>query len=731
MNITRRKFLEIVAGTGAGILLSQTPIGRLVPVVKGKRVPLPEEEEYYVKTACFLCPAHCGIEARVYNNRVVGIRGNDLHPITRGGVCAKGLSAIHMLYHPDRLKTPLKRKGDRGSGRWVPVKSDQAIDEISRVLKELKNKGASNKLFIWNGRPYGTMDILFSKFMKLYGSEKYYREDLTAAWKEVVSITQSANLVPAWDIENSACILSIGANLFDGWFDVTGMSRAFGQFRARRGKLIHIDPRYSVTSSKADHWVKIKPGTFYEVVMGIIYVIIKEEIYEKNFVNNYASNFEKFKNFVLKEGRLDIIEKKTGVPSGEIYLIAREFAERKPSIAMGGWDVIKSEEDVQTLLLIHSLNFITGNFETKGGIYFPHALPYYKEQNVEKKFESEIPVEKGDVIFLYYSNPLYKYPGNKELMEILSRASLIVNFSPFMDETAEISDFIIPDHTFLERWQDAPSLPFYPVRCVSVTRPVVNPLFDTVHTGDFVINVAQKIDEKMSSEFPWKDFKEFMFENLKYIYNSKAGASFSDEFESSQIKSMEESGFWIPFYKTEKEFFDSLEKTGGWFDPAYTEGEWPRIIKTKDRKFRFPEPGMLKKQHRQKEEGVYLYPFLPLTYTYGTDTALPLLHEIMGFRVGVKWDGWCEISKGTAEKLKLKDGEFIRIEGQEGNIKLKVKIVEQHAEDIIVVPLGLGHKSFTKFAKNIGENPLRIIPLKFNKNTFVLHGFKVKIKKIG
>lgn len=745
----RREFLKLIGSGTVGVILSQTPIGRLIPLVKAKSVPLPSEEERYITSACLLCSAGCGIRVRVYNGIAKSVTGNPYHPISRGGLCPKGLSAIQYLYHPNRIQTALKRVGKKGDNKWEPVEFDQAINEIVEKLLKIRAK-SPEKVMFWNGRPYGLMDKLIERFMKVLGAPRYYREkDWFSIWSLTTKLTQGVTLSPIFDIKNSDYVLSVGANLFDGYPDLVGIGRQYAKFRegvkGKRGKLIHVEPHLSITAIKADRWIQIKPSSYFYFVLGILYVLIKENMIANEFVKSFTSNSKEFREFVMKNGKLNIVESKTGVPSGTLYLIARELYEANNPLVISGFMSLRDENALRVSLLVHSLNALLGNFEKDGGIKFSRKIPYKKFSepkldSIAKRFKDLEFIENPDfdnppeALFIYYTNPVYKYPDTETITSFLLKTPLVVSFSPYMDETSLFADYILPDHTFLERWQDAPSLPFYEELALAIARPVVKPVFNTRHTGDVILTIAKKLDTNAKGNFPWKNFKEFMFDGLEGLYESRMGSYFSDEFEVSQLMIMEESGFWLPPYKSTADFKKKIIERGGWCEPSYHKNEWKRIFKNKSTKFIFPNKKLLAISERKgnKENGLYLYPFLPLSSSFGTDTVVPFVNEVLGFRVNTIYDSWCEISSKLAEKMGVKDGDVVEIEGPNGTAKVKVKIIEGTSDEIVALPLGFGHEAFGKYAKGVGINPLKLVPLKFNKETgtMVFEGFRVKIRRL-
>src|SRR5512142_3051681 len=143
MTIGRRDFLRLVqtaaAATGCAPLLSSCggPRRSRARLAPGAMPPRGAEESWVVST-CGACPGGCGIRARLVAGRLVGIAGNPLHPVNRGGLCPLGLAGAHAVYHPDRVRSPLRRSGPDGSGELRPIPWDDALAELGARLRDLR-----------------------------------------------------------------------------------------------------------------------------------------------------------------------------------------------------------------------------------------------------------------------------------------------------------------------------------------------------------------------------------------------------------------------------------------------------------------------------------------------------------------------------------------------------------------------------------------------------------------
>src|SRR3989304_5206565 len=175
MTISRRTFLKASGATGATVAVASVTPPLLAPLFEGGQTEAAVQalEEKWVPSVCLQCPAGCGIRVRVVNGRAVKIEGNPLHPINEGRLCPKGQAGLQFLYDPDRIKTPLRRVGERGSGQWEPIGWDEAITEVAAKLKDIRDRGEAHTLVFMSGRNRGQMGGFIDRFMKTYGSPNH------------------------------------------------------------------------------------------------------------------------------------------------------------------------------------------------------------------------------------------------------------------------------------------------------------------------------------------------------------------------------------------------------------------------------------------------------------------------------------------------------------------------------------------------------------------------------
>ncbi len=771
MKISRRDFLKMGGGAGVAIALgggfwkwSQ------FPVTENPNIP---GVERWIPTICGQCMGGCGVLARIIDGWAVNIIGNPLHPVNRGTLCPKGIAGLQGLYDPDRIRSPLKRAGKRGEGRWQPISWDEALFTITESLKKLRKDGESHRLAVLGGRYRGLMRSLWERFLEAFGSPNYIDNQFQweGATTEGLYLTQGIYSLPAYDFENARYILSFGSGLLESYWSPVQALSAYGQFRRgnpeRRGKLIQIEPRLSITGIKADEWLPIQPGAEGLLALGIATMMIKEGLYNKDFVSNLSFGFENwidasgkehlgFKEFIVSEYDPDVVSRRTGAPIDSIIRLAREFASNQPSLAIGFRDRPFHQ------MAVSILNGLVGNIDTSGGILIPRAVPLQSLPPVGKDTIAQkgLQVERIDggkkpslmlqqpylfarnvisgkpyrpeVLFLYYTDPLFSNPNPDLFSKAFAQIPLIVSFSPYMDDTTSFADLILPDRTPLERWQDDPVFLNNGFPVLGIRQPVIEPLYQTKATGDVLLHLAKSLGGEVQNALPWNDFKEILLYGIKGVFDAKRGDTFGLQFEQAWTRLLERGGWAAPSYKTFEEFWKQLQEKGGWWDPIYDFKEWDRVFRNPTKKFEFhaqslkqihptftskdlkdlsffPHWEEWKKADDEKEYPFHLNVFRTMTLTGSRNANQPWLQASVGSHVFERWETWVEINPETAKRLGIADEDWVWVESPKGKMKVRAKLYKGAMPDVVSIPFGEGHTSGGRWCKGLGENPYRLI----------------------
>ena len=249
-----------------------------------------------IRSACRGCHGVCQVLVHMEGDRVIKVTGDPDSPTSRGYLCPKGASAPELLYHPDRLKYPLRRAGNRGENRWDRISWDEALGEMTEKFEKIKREDgpAYVALAQGTGRPYMNLSL---RFANAFGTPNFVAvAHICYAPRQLAGLVTLGQM-PVTDVygfggEFPSCLVIWGCNVTE-----TGASDGMcgGMIRralAKARKVIVVDPRRIGPAEKADHWLQIRPGTDGSLALAMIHTMITEDLYDHDFVNNYTDGFD-------------------------------------------------------------------------------------------------------------------------------------------------------------------------------------------------------------------------------------------------------------------------------------------------------------------------------------------------------------------------------------------------------------------------------------------------------
>ena len=379
MKLTRRNFLSWASLSAVGAVACEGFGIRRGELKYQSPAQLPEDlvaglDNWYA-TLCRVCPSHEGILVRVMEGRAKKIQGNPMYPTNQGKQSARCDGGLQALYHPDRLAGPLRRNGPRGSGLFEPIAWP---DALAALRGELQRHGAGMLLVTEPLR--GHLGMVASRFAKAVGGRHLGFESIdNITYRTAVKNVFGQDVLPDFDLEHANYLISFGADFLSTWLSPTRWGRGYGEFRqgqgrTRRGTLVQVDPRFSMTAANADRWVPVKPGTEGLLALSMAYVILAEERQAR------GADVAALEAFIP-----EAVAPKIGIPDGlaglrpaeTIRQLAREFADPKnfPSLAIGGGEATAHSNGVFNLEAIYALNYLVGSVGTPGGIKFNPGSP--------------------------------------------------------------------------------------------------------------------------------------------------------------------------------------------------------------------------------------------------------------------------------------------------------------------------------------------------------------------
>ncbi len=329
-------------------------------------------------TSAFDCGGRCPMRVHVENGVITRIEGDDF-PDTEKQLraCARGRAYRHFVYHPDRLKYPMKRTGEKGEGKFERISWDEAMDTIVGELRRVKETYGNAAIFFRGGGNLASLHTpgpLSNVLSKFGGYTAHYGNISSegAVWAVMATYGDVYVGNSREDLLNSRLIIMWG---WDPVRMISGTDCVYNLLKAKEAgiKIICIDPRYHDSAALlADEWIPIRPGTDTAMMVSMAYVMLKENLHDKAFLDKYTVGFDKFSDYVLgiEDGVAKTpawAEKITGVPAKTIERLAREYATTRPACLMDCQGPARGEFGEQYSRCAITLTAMTGNIGKHGG----------------------------------------------------------------------------------------------------------------------------------------------------------------------------------------------------------------------------------------------------------------------------------------------------------------------------------------------------------------------------
>jgi anaerobic selenocysteine-containing dehydrogenase len=416
----------------------------------------------------------CALLVGVEDNRIVQIKGDPEGYLNKGYTCYKGRVSADRLSHPDRLRYPLKRSGERGEGKWQRISWEEALDEIARNLLRIKEQYSARAVGFGVGMPKGLEHFVLIRLANLFGSPNVVAsQDVCHAPREVTGV-HTCGFYPVADLHNpTQVILSWASNLLSTSEEGQIAGLLLEQLK-NGARLIVVDPRRTELAEKADLWLQLRPGTAQALALGFLHVVIEESLYDKEFVEQFTHGFEDLARHVRRYSPEKVAEI-TWVPADLIRRAARLYAEAKPAALQWGNAI---EHDIHAFDAARSLvclMAVCGNLETPGGninAYDPKIMglgEFVRADLIPEKRKEMISARHGVIprfmtvppayfrqavlkdepypVRGYYgmcTNPLVAWANSDVTYEALKRLDFVAMAEIFMTPTASMADIVLP-----------------------------------------------------------------------------------------------------------------------------------------------------------------------------------------------------------------------------------------------------------------------------------------------
>jgi thiosulfate reductase/polysulfide reductase chain A len=682
--ISRRDFLKIGATASAAL-----SVGSFIPpqVAQAARQAghLDAQGDGYIPSMCEMCVWRCGLIAKVKDGRVVKLEGNPEHPHSRGNLCPRGQSGLMNTYDPDRVLTPLIRVGKRGEGKFRKASWEEALDLTAAKMLEIKDQFGPEAMVF--SSTHNLSQVQFENLLYAYGSPNYGTQRSLCFNAMITAFLLTYGIEePARNYENVEFILMVGRNMMEAisTSETSELSHAID----RGAKLVYLDPRYTKTASKASEWIPIRPGTDAAFLLAMINVIVSNELADCEFVKQYVVGCDGIQEAVSRYTP-EWAEPITGVPAADIERIAREYAAAKHNaLAHPGWRTSNFLNSFQTERAIATLNALSGNVLTPGGcltanvaaegagLGAPSQPPYPRVSALRLdgtpwKYPL-VPLKLGvfqemrDAIltgepyqahgwFISRQNPIMSLPDRAKTLQAFGKMDFIITVDIIMNDTAWFSDVVLPEASYLERYD-----PLLTVGDKTFLRqPVIEPQGESRSALWIYKQLAERLG--LGDYFQYSDEEDYIRQQLAPLGVSLEEVKARGYVEMPQDGNEDEIVFNTASGKIEV-YSETLANAG--FSP------WPTWEAP-------PEPGI---------NEFYLLTGKVAQHTqFGTQNN-QLLHKYSN-------EPRLWMNAKTAAKLGLADGDWVEITSKVGTAHSILLATEAIRPDCVYLTPGYGHLS--------------------------------------
>jgi len=652
----RRRFLQVAGVAGAGLAAGCTSDtgDRLLPYLVPSDDLIPGIPTYYAST-CGECPAGCGVLVKTREGRAVKVEGNPLHPVNRGRLCARGQAALQGLYDPDRIDRPYRRTA-RG---LEPISWDQAMAQIAEALGAAA-AGGPDRVALITGAESGALDALYNRFCAAFRSSYHVRYEAFAyePLREANLLTFGVSSIPRYDFGAAQYVLSFGADFLETWISPVEYARGFAESHGYRegtmARFVAVEPRRGLTGFNADEWVAPRPGT-----EGLLALAIAASLVRQGRSRVRGAEADRLRGFLPRFGARNAAEA-TGVAEAVIDRLAREFTDASPSLAVAGGVAHQHRAATQTAVAVNLLNYLAGNVGRT--VVFAAASAWDRVARYRDLDEVVAAMDAGhiDVAFVNGANPAFTVPRSRDFAAAYRKVGLKVAFASHLDETASLSDLLLPDHTPIERWGEAE--PVAGVR--GIVQPAMTPCLDTRQCADVLLAIAQQAGKTVA----------------------RVGAA--------SARDLVQAG-------RPERAFDTLVQHGGEFGAVAAK---PVRLVNDFVRLKYQPPAF-----DGDADGMVLVVYPSATLFDGRGANKGWLQELPDVAAKITWQTWVEVHPETAARLGVVSGDVVRVTSPHGTVEVPAYVYPGVRRDVVAMPIGQGHTAYGRSAKDRGANPLDLL----------------------
>ena len=654
------------------------------------------------RSMCSICSPghHCGVDCYVKDGKIIRVEGTMEHPYNHGKLCTKGSALRNYVYREDRIKTPLKRVGERGEGKFEPISWEEAYKIIAENLNKVKNEYSASSVAFFSGYCKWYRPILH-RMAHVFGSVNFGSDDSTCVTAKIMGDKCTAGCGAGPDMAHANTFL--GWN-FEGYYSAHLSVAGVEKLKERGGKVIIIDIRETPASKNlADIFLKINPGTDGALALGMAKIIIDNGWADMDYVEKYTYGFEEYKALV-EQYPLEKVAEITGIDADLIYEATKLYATNGPATTnYSASALVHHINGFNSHRAIVCLSALTGNFDRVGGNIPNPATYLHKPAGFsvrEHEFRSNrypggaeqigaarFPLwdklydefQAVDLIRTLEEGTPYPVkaifgmgmnakmlPETDRLLEAMTKnLDFFVNTDVFMTLTCKYADIVLPACTSVERGE----LKAYQGGYLTFTKPVIEPLYESKPDVEILCDLVKVMD--LDDDLLKQGYEACM----DWIIDG-CGLTVAD-LKASEFPVK------VPIAKWPAQAGKILNN--GFKTPSGKFEFYSNVIAGIDPKFGLnPLPVYTDSLADQNdEETKNAYPFYLCSGARLAHALHSRIHETPWLR-SLRPDPTVEVHNADAKRLGLKDGDWAAISSPYGEIKMAVKVTGKAKEGVLM-----------------------------------------------
>ena len=688
VTIGRRDFFKVYAAAGVAVLQGcrrrdeewiESPVRRST-ALPGASV--------WRRSICGQCGAGCEIEVRTVDRLAKKIEGLPEGFVNAGGVCALGHSALQELYHPDRVTEPMRRGA---SGELEPVSWEEALESAATAIA-----AAPDATTVVTGTPSGPLLGLWRRFAMAVGGPPpvHWQPANLVVEREAARLAFGETTRPAYDPARGDYLLSIGAPFLDGWRSAAHFAGAWAKLTAdRRGKLVQVEARHSLTAANADDWLPVRPGSEGFFARGVAGLLLGSGTVGEEERAAYEALYPE------APPDLAATAERCGIDASRIERLAAELSRSRRPLVMVGGSALDGENGVAAGAAGLALNLLLGAVGREGGVFA--GIDFGFEGRMAGDAAAALPpaaladhlTEAGEssVLVVSEADPLHGMP---ELESAFDGAATVIALSAFFDDTTLRADLVLPIQTDLERFQAVEPDPVRGIPALLIASPTVAPRGEARHPGD----VALALAAAAGSALPWPGFQEAVEASLSDAFTAtRADAEGAGALPASLITGALNARQFVRRTTDAGGLVGTAEMRRAPVRPARVDGEGAPAG--------LPDPAsMAAPAAPAGVESFTLIPFESVKLGDGRGANRPWLQELPDPLSTVMWGSWAEVATEDADRLGIHTGDIVRLTGTAAEIDLPAIVLPTVRPGCLGVPVGGGHADYGRYARGRGVN---------------------------